>query len=120
MRIAARFFALTLVLSLPAWSATTGTFESNWLGLIKKSLGSACDISLTKARTSVWGNNGFHSEQWFLQTCTGPAEYQVLYYPPAAFPMRASPYKVLRVSPSSSAGGPNSLSKRTREKPRAA
>jgi len=107
MSITTRFFALVLALSLPAWSAAAGTFESNWLGLIKKSLGPACDVSLTKVGATVWGNNGFHSEQWFLQTCNGPAEYQVSYYPPAAFPLRASPYEVQRVSPSSSAGRPN-------------
>jgi len=98
MSIATRILVLALALSLPAWSAAASDpLESNWLGLIKTSLGPSCTSSLTKVGTTVSGNNGFRSEQWFLQTCRGPAEYWVSYYPPAAFPLRASPYEVQRV-----------------------
>jgi len=121
MSIATRILVLALVLSLPAWcAAASDTLESNWLGLIKTSLGPSCAVSLTKVGTTVSGNNGSRSEQWFLQTCRGQAEYWVSYYPPRAFPKRVSPYEVQRASPSSSAGRPNQSSKRTREKPRAA
>ena len=121
MSTATRILVLSLALLLPAWSvAAAGTPESNWLGLIKTSLGPSCAVSLTKISTTVSGNNGSRSEHWFLQTCGGRAEYCVSYYPLAAFPKRASPYEVQRVSPNSSAGRPNPSSKRTREKPRAA
>jgi hypothetical protein len=119
--MATRILVLALALSLPAWSAAApDTLESNWLGLIKTGLGSSCAVSLTKVGTVVSGNSGFRSEQWFLQTCRGQAEYWVSYFPPAIFPKRASPYEVKQASPSSSAGRPNPSSKRTREKPRAA
>ena len=121
MSAATRILTLALALSLPTWSVVAaGTPESNWLGLIKASLGQSCAVSLTKVGTTVSGNNGLRSEQWFLQTCRGQAEYWVSYYPPVAFPKRVSPYEVKRVSPVSSAGRPNPSSKRTREKPRAA
>jgi hypothetical protein len=112
---------LALALSLPAWSpVVAGTPESNWLGLIQSSLGHSCAVSLTKVGTTVSGNDGLRSEQWFLQTCRGQAEYWVSYYPPAAFPKRASPYEVKRVPPVSSGGRPNPSSKLARETPRAA
>ena len=108
MSTATRILVLSLALSLPAWSvAAAGTPESNWLGLIKASLGSSCAVSLTKVGNTVSGNNGLRSEQWFLQTCRGQAEYWVSYYPPVSFPKRASPYEVKLVSPGSSAGRPN-------------
>lgn len=116
-----RILALALVLSLTAWSAMAAdTLESNWLGLIKASLGSSCTVSLTKIGITVSGNNGLRSEQWFVQTCRGHAEYWVSYYPPTAFPKRASPYEVKQVSPDGSADRPNPSSKQTREKPLAA
>jgi hypothetical protein len=112
---------LALALSLPAWSpVVAGTPESNWLGPIQSSLGHSCAVSLTKVGRTVSGNNGLRSEQWFLQTCRGQAEYWVSYYPPAAFPKRASFYEVKRVPPVSSGGRPNPSSKRARETPRAA
>jgi hypothetical protein len=108
MSMAAKIIVLALALSFPTWSAAeASSLESNWLGLIKKSLGPHCAVSLTKVGKTVSGNNGLRSEQWFLQTCHGQAEYWVSYYPPAAFPKRASPYEIKQVSPSSSAGRPN-------------
>ena len=107
MTIKILILVLTFALSFPAWSSAEEDYKFNWISLINKELGPSCAFSITKIGLSSWGNNGFHSEQWFVQTCNGPAEYLVSYYPPASFPMRASPYEVKRVSPSSSVDMPN-------------
>lgn len=102
MSASAKYIPITAALLLFAWSAAgTSSVESSWLGLIKKSFVPSCSVTLIKVGNTVSGNNGLRSEQWFLQTCQGKFEYWVSYYPPAAFPNRASPYEVKQVPKSS-------------------
>jgi len=109
MSATAKYIPVTAVLLLFAWStAGASSIESSWLGLIKKNFAPSCAVTITKVGKTVAGNNGLRSEQWFLQTCQGKFEYWVSYYPPAAFPNRASPYEVKQVSKTGqSSGRPN-------------
>jgi hypothetical protein len=77
--------------------------EDVWLQQIGKEVGTTCQVKLSKVGTVIAGNNGLRSEQWFVKTCTGNAEYRVEYFPPAFFPSRKSPYQVTRVKLSESA-----------------
>jgi len=106
--MAAKIIILILALSFPACSvAADSSPESNWLSLIKESLGPSCAVSLTRVGLVQSGNNGTRAEQWFMQTCHGKAEYWVSYYPFTVFPRRASPYEIKRIPVSNSTGRPN-------------
>jgi hypothetical protein len=106
--MAAKIIIMILALSFPPWSvAHDSSPESNWLSLIRQSLGSSCAVSLTRVGLVQSGNNGTRTEQWFMKTCHGKIQYWVSYYPSAAFPKRASPYEIKRVPVSNSAGRPN-------------
>ncbi|GAB3357598.1 hypothetical protein GCM10027430_27060 [Lysobacter tyrosinilyticus] len=85
------------------------TLEATWLRLIQADFGPSCAVERLKVGSVVSGNNGLRSEQWFLQTCQGTVEYTVAYYPPSAFPGRASPYEVMRVAPVTGARPNNSF-----------
>jgi hypothetical protein len=99
--------AIFLCIGLPAKAAYT--VEASWLGLIKADFGKSCAVELVEVGSVVAGNNGLRSEQWFMHTCLGNFEYRVAYYPPAAFPGRASPYEVVRVAQASGARSNNSF-----------
>ena len=78
----------------PTLALSAEALQTVWLQMIQSSFESDCTVEKTTVGTTVSGNNGFRKEQWFLQTCHGPVEYWVYYYPPSAFPDRASPYEV--------------------------
>ncbi len=99
--------AMFLCAGLPAKAADT--LETSWLSLIKADFDKSCAVERVKVGSVVAGNNGLRTEQWFMHTCLGNFEYRVAYYPPAAFPGRASPYEVMRVTPASGARPNNSF-----------
>ena len=107
-------FIKTLALALmlccvgaPAFAADT--LEITWLRLIRADFDPSCSVEKLKVGSVVSGNNGLRTEQWFVQTCQGKFEYQVAYYPPAAFPDRSSPYQVTRIAPVTGARPNNSF-----------
>ena len=96
-------FAISLILA--ALLACAGTpagaqnlSSSEWLDLIKADFDRSCAVELIKVGSTVSGNNGYRSEQWFMQTCEGRFEYWVTYYSAVAFPNRARRFEVTRVS----------------------
>ena len=99
--------AMLLCLALPAKGADG--FEASWLHLIKADFDKSCVVERVRVGTVLAANNGLRKEQWFMRTCLGDLEYWVAYYPPAAFPDRASPYEVTRVAPVSGTRPNNSF-----------
>jgi hypothetical protein len=87
--------AMLLCVGLPA--KASDTLDASWLRLIKADFEEPCAVERVKVGSVVTGNNGFRSEQWFIHTCLGSFEYRVVYYPPTAFPGRATPYEATRV-----------------------
>ena len=87
-------FVTTLFWPVTGSALATENIEATWLQMIQSSFELDCQVEKIDVGTTVSGNNGSRKEQWFLQTCHGPAEYWVSYYPPSAFPNRASPYEV--------------------------
>jgi hypothetical protein len=98
-----RFVQSSLVVFILYLSGTptfaASILETTWLHLIRAGFDASCTVAKYKVGTIALGNNGFHSEQWFMHTCRGNYEYLVEYYPPSAFPGRASPYQVKRIDP---------------------
>jgi len=90
-------------------ASAADTLEATWLRLIQVDFGPSCAVERLKVGSVVSGNNGLRTEQWFLQTCQGTVEYTVAYYPPLAFPGRASPYEVMLVAPVTGAPPNNSF-----------
>jgi hypothetical protein len=108
MKIFSKLILLTaLFVASGSHAVAAGTLDTSWLRLIKADFDPSCDVLRSKVGTVVAGNNGYRSEQWFMQTCRGNFEYQVAYYPPTAFPGRASPYEVTQITANAPAARPN-------------
>ncbi len=75
------------------------TVDASWLRLIKADFETSCAVERVTVGIVVSGNNGYRREQWLMHTCLGDLEYRVEYYPPSAFPDRASPYQIKRINP---------------------
>ena len=72
--------------------------ESAWLDQIKLEFPKSCAVRLLRVDETVSGNNGLRIEHWSVQTCQGPIEYSVSYYPQTAFPARKSEFEVQQLS----------------------
>lgn len=92
------FISVVLALTGSAVLAAE-SIDDAWLRLIETSFPS-CAVTRTKTDSAVAEKNGYRAERWSVQTCHGDFEYQVAYYPPSAFPDRASPYEVIRIAAS--------------------
>ena len=91
------FITLLALIFFTGVAFASDTLESSWLKLIQADFDSSCSIKRIGVGNVISGNNGYRSEQWFLETCHGNMEYQVNYYPLDAFPERKKSYEVLRV-----------------------
>ena len=97
---------VALTLTWPSWAS--GSVDERWLELIKARFPSNCFVVRTHADSWVIGNNGYQSAHWFVQTCQGSFQYNVIYYPHSAFPLRVSPYEVMQIAaPGNSPVGSN-------------
>jgi hypothetical protein len=72
--------------------------EDNWLRLIRQDLirqefEPSCKAERPRVTNANFGDGGLIIQGWKMQTCHGPRQYNVFYYPPSAFPKRASPYE---------------------------
>jgi hypothetical protein len=92
---------LTLFLALAATclpSVAREKFAFEALKQIQAQLGDSCAVEPIESKLTLIGNNGFRIERWQVNTCSGPAEYDVRYYPPEFFPNRDSAFSVQRVT----------------------
>jgi hypothetical protein len=91
--------ALVAVAILYAANAYSGEpLEREWLRIVRADFTPSCAVELSKVGIVVAGNNGYREEEWLVHTCNGVFEYLVAYYPPSAFPRRASPFEVKRAT----------------------
>jgi len=96
MRLLGSCVLLALLALANSVALAAETLDGAWMRLIKADFEPSCAVVRSSIGTVVSGNNGLREEQWFMKTCHGNFEYLVSYYPPAAFPRRASPYEVAR------------------------
>jgi hypothetical protein len=98
MKVFSKYLLLFLILGSGNLSAGVDTIlRDSWLEQIKIQLPTPCEVSIIKVGNVISGNNGYRSEEWFLQTCMGNRKYLVYFYPTSAFPDRKSPYEVVWV-----------------------
>jgi hypothetical protein len=99
--------ALLFCVGLPA--RASNPLEDAWLSIIQADFDKDCAVELLGVGQTLVGYTGFRSEQWFVSTCHGEFEYEVVYYPPSAFPGRATPYEVNLVASACGAQPDNSF-----------
>lgn len=88
---------LLFAMVAPGMALGAERFTDRGMAKIQEELGPSCQAKLKNVGQVASGNNGLRQEQWFVQTCHGVEQYWVDYYPPQAFPNRATDLEVVKV-----------------------
>jgi hypothetical protein len=85
---------IPLTARAPTPEELTRAPQANWIALIREQLGLYCAFQVAGIEAEAIGNNGYMLQQWNVSTCHGDKKYRAEYFPPAAFPVRTTPYSV--------------------------